>query len=55
MVAEMADEVAVMYQGKIVEYGLVEQVLMRPQHDYTRALLGAVPMLKVAAGPLSYS
>ena len=46
VVAEMADEVAVMYQGKIVERGLVEQVLMRPQHDYTKTLLAAVPQLQ---------
>ena len=46
VVAEMADEVAVMYQGKIVEHGLVEQVLLRPKHDYTRTLLAAVPQLQ---------
>jgi len=46
VVAEMADDVAVMYQGRIVEHGKVEQVLMRPEHAYTRALLGAVPILK---------
>ena len=46
VVAEMADEVAVMYQGKIVEHGAVEQVLMQPQHAYTRALLQAVPKLQ---------
>ena len=46
VVAEMADEVAVMYQGKIVEHGLVEQVLMQPQHEYTKTLLSAVPQLQ---------
>jgi peptide/nickel transport system ATP-binding protein len=46
VVAEMADEVAVMYQGKIVESGGVERVLMRPEHEYTRALLSAVPSLR---------
>lgn len=45
VVAEMADEVAVMYQGRIVERGGVEQVLMQPEHEYTRALLNAVPKL----------
>ncbi len=39
----LADEVAVMYLGKIVEQGTAEEVLRRPQHDYTRALLAAVP------------
>ncbi len=45
VVAEIADEVAVMYQGKIVEHGEVEQVLTHPQHSYTQKLLSAVPSL----------
>ncbi len=45
VVAEIADEVAVMYQGKIVEQGDVEQILKRPAHHYTRKLLDAVPVL----------
>jgi ABC-type uncharacterized transport system, duplicated ATPase component len=48
VVAEMADEVAVMYQGKIVEHGPVEQVLTRPEHAYTKTLLAAVPRLRSA-------
>ncbi|MFS8099171.1 ABC transporter ATP-binding protein [Lentzea alba] len=40
---QIADRVAVMHQGKIVEQGSVEQVLLNPSHDYTRALLRAVP------------
>jgi peptide/nickel transport system ATP-binding protein len=47
VVAEIADEVAVMNQGKIVEYGHVEQVLKNPNNEYTRELLSAVPVLKV--------
>ncbi|RRO18090.1 ABC transporter ATP-binding protein [Saccharopolyspora rhizosphaerae] len=39
----IADRVAVMYQGEIVELGTVEQVLLDPQHDYTQTLLAAVP------------
>jgi peptide/nickel transport system ATP-binding protein len=39
----IADRVAVMYLGRIVEVGKVEDVLLRPQHPYTRALLEAVP------------
>jgi peptide/nickel transport system ATP-binding protein len=39
----IADRVAVMYLGRIVEVGTVEEVLLRPQHPYTRALLDAVP------------
>ena len=39
----IADRVAVMYLGRVVEVGAVEDVLLRPQHPYTRALLEAVP------------
>lgn len=45
VVAYFADRVAVMYQGKIVEEGEVEQVLSNPQHEYTKKLLAAVPKL----------
>ncbi|MFI7006604.1 dipeptide ABC transporter ATP-binding protein [Streptomyces sp. NPDC050145] len=48
VVADFADRVAVMYQGEIVETGSVEDVLLRPTHDYTRRLLAAVPRLSVA-------
>jgi peptide/nickel transport system ATP-binding protein len=43
VVRHIADRVAVMYLGRIVEVGTVEEVLLRPQHPYTRALLDAVP------------
>lgn len=43
VVAEMADRVAVMQQGKIVEQGALEQVLHHPKHAYTRSLLAALP------------
>jgi peptide/nickel transport system ATP-binding protein len=46
LVGEIADDVAVMYQGKIIEYGSVRQVLMSPQHVYTKKLLAAVPVVK---------
>lgn len=45
VVAYMADEIAVMYQGKIVEQGDVKQILHSPQHEYTKQLLAAVPSL----------
>lgn len=41
----IADTVAVMKQGEIVEYGPVDEVLADPQHAYTRELLAAVPQL----------
>jgi len=45
VVEYFAHEVAVMYLGRIVEYGPVEEVLNNPQHPYTRALLSAVPQI----------
>ena len=45
VVAEMADEVAVMYAGRIVEQGPVDQVFASPQHPYTEALLHSLPVL----------
>ncbi|GAA5168219.1 ABC transporter ATP-binding protein [Amycolatopsis dongchuanensis] len=39
----IADRVAVMYRGRLVEVGTVEEVLLAPQHDYTRSLLAALP------------
>ena len=39
----IADEVAVMYLGKIVEYGSVDEVFSNPRHPYTQALLAAMP------------
>ena len=45
VVADMADNVAVMFKGNIVERGSVEQVLLNPVHPYTKKLLAAVPHL----------
>ncbi|TVY08037.1 ABC transporter ATP-binding protein [Paenibacillus cremeus] len=47
IVADMADDVAVMYMGRIVEFGSVRQVLGSPQHPYTQALLRSVPVLGI--------
>ena len=46
VIAEMADRVAVMRNGQLVEQGPVRQILRAPTHDYTRRLLSAVPGMK---------
>ena len=46
VVAEVADRVAVMQEGRIVELGDLQQVLDSPRHDYTRKLISAVPKLR---------
>ncbi|MDE2815223.1 MAG: ABC transporter ATP-binding protein [Chloroflexota bacterium] len=43
VIAEVSDVVAVMYAGKIVEYGTAEEVFNKPIHPYTRALMSAFP------------
>ncbi|BAU47884.1 ABC transporter ATP-binding protein [Sulfurifustis variabilis] len=45
VVEYLADEVAVMYRGRIVEQGTADDVLGRPRHEYTQALLSAVPKI----------
>jgi peptide/nickel transport system ATP-binding protein/glutathione transport system ATP-binding protein len=45
VVAQMADRVVVMYRGRKVEEGPVDQIFQAPQHEYTKALLAAVPRL----------
>ncbi|MBR5446690.1 MAG: ATP-binding cassette domain-containing protein [Clostridia bacterium] len=46
VVANMADEIAVLYAGKIVEYGTAEDVFYDPRHPYTWALLSSMPDLE---------
>ena len=43
VIANIADRVAVMYDGSVVETGKVRQILMAPQHQYTKSLIAAVP------------
>jgi peptide/nickel transport system ATP-binding protein len=43
------DRIAVMYQGKIVEIDQTSTVFSHPQHDYTKTLLNAAPMIHLAA------
>jgi peptide/nickel transport system ATP-binding protein len=45
VVADIADDIAVMYAGRIVEYGTKRQVFYDPQHPYTWGLLGSIPRL----------
>lgn len=45
VVCELADDVAVMYMGNIIESGTAEEVLSKPAHPYTRALLKSIPIL----------
>ncbi|MGY2083750.1 dipeptide ABC transporter ATP-binding protein [Blastococcus sp. SYSU DS0539] len=47
--AEIADRVAVMYSGRLVEIGAVQEILSRPRHPYTRALLECVPRVGLIA------
>ncbi len=49
VVAEIADEVLVMYRGKVMERGPVEQIFHAPQDDYTRRLIGSVVKLEKKA------
>ena len=43
VVAETCDDVAVMYAGRVVEYGSVEDIFYRPKHRYTKGLLDSIP------------
>ena len=53
IVASVADEVCVMYAGKIVERGTVDEILERPLHPYTIGLLGSVPSRNRRGDPLA--
>ena len=45
VVAEMADRVAVLYAGEVVELGTAEQIFKNPKHPYTRSLLRSIPQI----------
>jgi peptide/nickel transport system ATP-binding protein len=53
VIAGLADEVCVMYAGRIVESGSVDEVLDRPMHPYTRGLLDSVPARNTPGRPLA--
>jgi len=46
VIAEMADEVVVMYLGRVVEHALVDEIFYAPKHPYTQALLRSIPRLR---------
>ena len=50
VVAYLADEISIMYLGRIVEYGSVDRVLNQPRHPYTQALLSSVPQIESTSG-----
>ena len=52
VVAGMANRVAVMYAGKIVEYGTVDEIFFNPQHPYTWGLLNSMPTTDTKVGSL---
>jgi oligopeptide transport system ATP-binding protein len=45
VVASMCDKIAVMYAGRIVEYGTTDDIFYRPKHEYTKGLLKSIPRL----------
>ena len=45
VVASMCDRIAVMYAGKVVEYGTTEDIFYNPSHEYTKGLLRSIPKL----------
>ena len=53
VVAQTADTVAVMYLGRLVEKGPVQEVIKNPSHPYTRGLLDALPRLSDLDAPLT--
>ncbi len=53
LIGSLCDEVAVMHRGEFVERGAAREILMRPQHDYTRALIAAVPVPEPRRAPVN--
>jgi peptide/nickel transport system ATP-binding protein len=49
----VADRIAVMYLGRIVEIGPADEIVSRPQHPYTKALVAAMPVAGAVRTPLS--
>jgi peptide/nickel transport system ATP-binding protein len=53
VIAQVADEVVVMYLGKIMERGTAKEIVHQPQHPYTQSLLKAIPHLDLLGGRLT--
>ncbi|MGE7664233.1 ABC transporter ATP-binding protein [Ureibacillus composti] len=53
VVAEVADRVAVMYAGEIIEEATVEELFKRPKHPYTRSLFNSIPQMNAHSGRLN--
>jgi peptide/nickel transport system ATP-binding protein len=53
VIAETADDLGVMYAGRLVEFGPVEEIFRSPRHPYTKALLKAAPTRYKSEGPLA--
>ncbi len=45
LIAEIADKIAILYAGKLVEFGTAEQIFLNPQHPYTKGLINSIPRL----------
>lgn len=54
VIAELCDKVAVMYAGKMVEFGDIFEIFEKPKHPYTQALLKSIPKMKGAKTRLAY-
>jgi len=54
VIAELADYVAIMYAGRVVEYGPIEEVYANPKHPYTQLLLSSMPRLRGPVDKLKF-
>jgi len=54
VIAELADYVAIMYAGRVVEYGPIEEVYANPKHPYTQLLLSSIPRLRGPVDKLKF-
>ena len=45
VVAQMCEKIAVMYAGRIIEYGTTDDIFYNPKHEYTKGLLKSIPII----------